>query len=131
MKTIKVCPKCDHHFKMTASERVDCLFDEGTFESIDNHLKTENPLNFPAYTEKIESDAEKTGLNEAVLQVQVKSMDGKLLLPLWMLIFGWAQWDRLSVKKSHVQLKKRQSLTFLSSFSQQVVVHECRKACYL
>ena len=67
MKTKKVCPKCDLHFKMTASERVDCLFDEGTFEPIDNHLKTENPLNFPAYTEKVKSDAEKTGLNEAVL----------------------------------------------------------------
>ena len=67
IKTIKVCPKCDYHFKMTAAERVECLFDEGTFESIDNHLKTENPLKFPAYTEKVESDAKKTGLNEAVL----------------------------------------------------------------
>ncbi|MEK5037911.1 acetyl-CoA carboxylase, carboxyltransferase subunit beta [Sporosarcina sp. FSL K6-3457] len=67
MKTLKVCPKCDHHLKMTAAERVTYLFDEGTFESIDNHLKTENPLQFPAYTEKIESDAKKTGLNEAVL----------------------------------------------------------------
>ena len=34
---------------------------------MDDHLKTENPLNFPAYTEKVESDAKKTGLNEAVL----------------------------------------------------------------
>ncbi len=67
IKLLKVCPKCDHHFKMTAVERVDCLFDEGTFKSIDDHLKTENPLNFPAYTEKVESDAKKTGLNEAVL----------------------------------------------------------------
>ncbi|WP_174842607.1 acetyl-CoA carboxylase, carboxyltransferase subunit beta [Sporosarcina luteola] len=67
MKTAKVCPKCDHHFKMTAWERVECLFDKDTFESMDDHLKTENPLNFPSYTEKVESDAEKTGLNEAVL----------------------------------------------------------------
>ncbi|WP_186670076.1 acetyl-CoA carboxylase, carboxyltransferase subunit beta [Sporosarcina sp. BP05] len=67
IKLMKVCPKCDHHFKMTAAERVACLFDEETFKSIDDHLKTENPLNFPAYTEKVESDARKTGLNEAVL----------------------------------------------------------------
>ena len=67
MKTAKVCPKCDHHFKMTAWERVECLFDKDTFESMDDHLKTENPLNFPSYTEKVESDAEKTGFNEAVL----------------------------------------------------------------
>ncbi|WP_255551036.1 acetyl-CoA carboxylase, carboxyltransferase subunit beta [Sporosarcina sp. E16_8] len=67
IKLMKVCPKCDHHLKMTAAERVACLFDEETFKSIDDHLKTENPLNFPAYTEKVESDARKTGLNEAVL----------------------------------------------------------------
>ncbi|MGN7388308.1 acetyl-CoA carboxylase, carboxyltransferase subunit beta [Sporosarcina sp. SAFN-015] len=67
MKTAKVCPKCDHHFKMTAWERVECLFDEDTFTSMDDHLKSENPLNFPSYTEKIASDSEKTGLNEAVL----------------------------------------------------------------
>ena len=38
-----------------------------TFASMDDHLQTENPLNFPGYTEKVKSDAEKTGLNEAVL----------------------------------------------------------------
>ncbi|MCM3743613.1 acetyl-CoA carboxylase, carboxyltransferase subunit beta [Sporosarcina luteola] len=67
IKTAKVCPKCDHHFKMTAWERVECLFDENTFKSMDDHLKSENPLKFPSYTEKIASDSEKTGLNEAVL----------------------------------------------------------------
>lgn len=67
MKDFKVCPTCNHHFRLTAIERVDYLFDEGTFESMDNHLKTENPLGFPGYTEKIEEDAKKTGLNEAVL----------------------------------------------------------------
>lgn len=67
LKLKKVCPKCDYHFKMTATERVDLLFDEGSFLSIDDHLKTENPLQFPGYTEKVIADAERTGLNEAVL----------------------------------------------------------------
>ena len=66
-KLLKVCPKCDHHFKMTAYERIDSLLDEGSFHSMDDHLKSENPLGFPGYTEKIKSDSEKTGLNEAVL----------------------------------------------------------------
>ncbi|MFS0574870.1 acetyl-CoA carboxylase, carboxyltransferase subunit beta [Sporosarcina sp. 179-K 3D1 HS] len=67
MKSLKVCANCDHHFTMTAQERVESLLDEGTFQSMDNHLKTKNPLHFPAYTGKVESDAKKTGLNEAVL----------------------------------------------------------------
>ncbi|AXH99452.1 acetyl-CoA carboxylase carboxyltransferase subunit beta [Sporosarcina sp. PTS2304] len=66
-KNGKVCPSCQHHYKMTAQERVEHLFDEESFESIDNHLKTENPLDFPSYTEKVMADAEATGLNEAVL----------------------------------------------------------------
>ena len=67
INALKVCPKCDHHFRMTAAERAAILFDKDSFVSIDNHLKTLNPLNFPAYTEKVEEDAKKTGLNEAVL----------------------------------------------------------------
>lgn len=63
----KVCPNCDHHFKLTAWERVDCFLDEGSFESLDDHLQTSNPLNFPSYIEKVEVDVKKTGLNEAVL----------------------------------------------------------------
>ncbi|MGI2326356.1 acetyl-CoA carboxylase, carboxyltransferase subunit beta [Planococcus sp. YIM B11945] len=71
---LKVCPKCDHHFKMTAHERIDSLLDEGSFTSMDDHLVSENPLGFPGYTEKIRKDSEKTGLNEAVL-----TGSGKLL----------------------------------------------------
>lgn len=63
----KVCPKCDHHFKMTAHERIVHLMDDSSFESVDDHLKSENPLNFPGYSEKVKSDSQKTGLNEAVL----------------------------------------------------------------
>ena len=67
IKNKKVCPACDHHYKMTAHERVSIFMDEGTFESMDDHLSTVNPLNFPGYTDKIKSDSAKTGLNEAVL----------------------------------------------------------------
>lgn len=67
MQVLKVCPSCGHHMKMTANERVDMLFDKNTFTSLDDHLQTENPLAFPNYTEKVEQDAKKTGLNEAVL----------------------------------------------------------------
>ena len=67
MKNFKVCPTCDHHMKMTAWERVESFLDEDSFVSMDDHLETVNPLNFPSYTEKIKADAQKTGLNEAVL----------------------------------------------------------------
>ncbi|AJK86814.1 MULTISPECIES: acetyl-CoA carboxylase, carboxyltransferase subunit beta [Lysinibacillus] len=75
-KNDKVCSRCSHHFKMTAQERVDYFLDEGSFVSMDDHLQTSNPLNFPAYVEKISADQEKTGLNEAVL-TGVGTLDGE------------------------------------------------------
>ena len=73
----KVCPSCQHHLKMTASERIAIFLDEGTFESFDDHLQTTNPLNFPAYVDKVQIDMKKTGLNEAVLtgKGQLKGQD--------------------------------------------------------
>jgi len=75
----KVCSKCEHHFKMTAQERVDYFLDEGSFVSMDDHLQTSNPLNFPAYVEKINADQQKTGLNEAVL-TGLGTLDGEDLV---------------------------------------------------
>lgn len=66
-KNLNVCPKCQHHHKINSAERVAQIIDEGTFESIDDHLRTVNPLGFPGYIEKVESDQKKTGINEAVL----------------------------------------------------------------
>ncbi|WP_088006631.1 acetyl-CoA carboxylase, carboxyltransferase subunit beta [Indiicoccus explosivorum] len=67
IKQDKVCPKCSHHFKMTARERTENLLDAGSFRSIDDHIRSVNPLEFPGYEEKVKKDSEKTGLNEAVL----------------------------------------------------------------
>ncbi|KOP72674.1 acetyl-CoA carboxyl transferase [Lysinibacillus sp. FJAT-14745] len=75
-KNHKVCTKCGHHFKMTAQERVAYFLDEGSFVSMDDHLQTSNPLNFPAYVEKISVDQQKTGLNEAVL-TGLGTLDGE------------------------------------------------------
>src|SRR5690625_4514630 len=66
-KNLFVCPNCDYHLQLNAWERINSLFDEGTFEEWDRHLKTNNPLHFPEYKEKLEKDRKKTGLNEAVV----------------------------------------------------------------
>ncbi|MFZ3576314.1 acetyl-CoA carboxylase, carboxyltransferase subunit beta [Virgibacillus sp. DJP39] len=67
IKNLNVCPNCGHHHKLTAWERIDSLFDEGSFQEWDENLISSNPLGFPGYEEKLESDRKKTGLNEAVV----------------------------------------------------------------
>lgn len=69
-KACKVCVSCDHHFRMTAQERIKMIIDDGTFSELNQDMRTENPLDFPDYLDRIDKDREKTGLNEAVVTGQ-------------------------------------------------------------
>ncbi|KGX89099.1 acetyl-CoA carboxylase, carboxyltransferase subunit beta [Pontibacillus litoralis] len=66
-KNLHVCPNCEYHHKMPAYERIDSLFDEGTFEEWDKDIISANPLNFPQYEEKLAKDRNIANLNEAVV----------------------------------------------------------------
>lgn len=66
-KNIHVCPNCGYHHPLKAGERIDSLFDKGTFAEWDRELTSNNPLGFPGYEEKLEKDRQKTGLNEGVV----------------------------------------------------------------
>ncbi|MDC3423987.1 acetyl-CoA carboxylase, carboxyltransferase subunit beta [Aquibacillus sp. 3ASR75-11] len=66
-KNLHVCPHCEHHHPLNAGERIDSLFDEGSFQEWDQQLVSANPLHFPDYEEKLEKDRNKSGLNEAVV----------------------------------------------------------------
>ena len=67
IKNVKVCNNCGYHHQMTAFERIESLLDENTFEEFDKEMISANPLHFPDYIEKLESDRKKTNLNEAVV----------------------------------------------------------------
>lgn len=67
IKNYKKCPKCDHYFMLSARERIALLIDEGTFIEKDCNLISENPLNFPDYSEKNKKVQEKTKMKEGVI----------------------------------------------------------------
>ena len=67
---LKICPKCDHHFTLSAPERVAQLMDEGTFKEMDRELSSADPLHFKgpkSYVAKLKEDQEATGLTDAVV----------------------------------------------------------------
>ncbi|EIT85443.1 acetyl-CoA carboxylase subunit beta [Fictibacillus macauensis ZFHKF-1] len=66
-KNLLVCQSCGYHYPMPSHERIESLIDEGTFQELDRELISENPLGFPGYLEKLDSDRKKTNMNEAVL----------------------------------------------------------------
>lgn len=69
-RNLKVCPKCDYHFRITARERIDLLVDPGSFEEFDSQIKSEDPLQFKdskKYKDRIKDAVKKTKQNEAVI----------------------------------------------------------------
>lgn len=66
-QNLKVCPKCGHHYPLTAWERLYLTVDSGTFEEWDEGVTSGDPLQFPQYPERYRRAQEKTGLPEAVV----------------------------------------------------------------
>jgi len=69
---LQVCPKCNHHYKISAYDRINLLMDPGWTEH-DGSLYSTDPLDFKAnkpYKESLASLPEKIGVQEAVVTVQ-------------------------------------------------------------
>lgn len=64
------CPKCSHHYRMSAAQRVELLADRESFVELFSDLKPVDPLSFvdtEAYAERIVSAQEKSGRDEAAM----------------------------------------------------------------
>jgi acetyl-CoA carboxylase carboxyl transferase subunit beta len=69
-KNLKVCPKCNYHFRISAKERLKLIIDEGSFKEINAGLSSDDPLHFKdkiPYTERIEENRKRSGLEEAAI----------------------------------------------------------------
>jgi acetyl-CoA carboxylase carboxyl transferase subunit beta len=72
-----VCPKCGHHFRLNASERLRLLFD-GDWTEHDRNLTSTDPLSFSdtkPYKNRLKAGEEATGLKDAVI-VGTGAIDG-------------------------------------------------------
>ena len=66
---LNVCPKCRHHFKLSARQRIEMLLDPG-YELVDTGLRSTDPLKFTdikPYRQRLRSAQDATGLNDAIL----------------------------------------------------------------
>jgi acetyl-CoA carboxylase carboxyl transferase subunit beta len=69
-KNLKICPKCNYHFRISARERLKLLVDEGSFVEIDENLSSVDPLHFKdsiSYKDRLKENQKKSGLKEAVV----------------------------------------------------------------
>src|SRR6266446_7304068 len=74
-KNLKVCSRCNYHFKLSAYERIELLVDPGSFVETDADIISADPLHFVSrtkdevqvYAKKLKAESEKVGLHEAVV----------------------------------------------------------------
>ncbi len=65
-----VCPKCGHHFRVSARERLQQLFDDGEYVTHDALLRSSNPLDFvdsKPYEQRLREMESATHLPDAVI----------------------------------------------------------------
>jgi acetyl-CoA carboxylase carboxyl transferase subunit beta len=64
-----VCPKCQHHFKIGARQRLELLLEPG-YEIVDGGLRSTDPLGFvdtKPYKQRLRKAQQETGLDDAIL----------------------------------------------------------------
>jgi acetyl-CoA carboxylase carboxyl transferase subunit beta len=69
-KNLKVCPKCNYHFRISARERISLLADDNSFEEIGLNLVSKDPLNFRdqiSYKDRISESQKKTNCRDAAI----------------------------------------------------------------
>jgi acetyl-CoA carboxylase carboxyl transferase subunit beta len=76
----RVCPKCEHHFRLRARERIAMLADDGSFQEWDAGIQPEDPLSFSdssgSYTRKLRATQKKSGEAESLITGQAM-IDGR------------------------------------------------------
>jgi len=69
-QNLHCCPKCNHHYRLSGTQRVHLLADPGTFEELFTEFKPIDPLDFvdtEAYKNRVVSAQKKSGRDEGAL----------------------------------------------------------------
>jgi acetyl-CoA carboxylase carboxyl transferase subunit beta len=76
--SLHVCPKCAHHFRINATDRLRLLFDDEVWEEFDRDLRSTDPLKFvdtKPYQKRLDATIASTGMKDALIAA-VGKIDG-------------------------------------------------------
>jgi acetyl-CoA carboxylase carboxyl transferase subunit beta len=69
-QNLRVCPRCEYHFALSAKDRIENLLDAGSFAEMDANLTSIDTLRFQGmatYKDRLKKYQETTGLVDAVI----------------------------------------------------------------
>jgi acetyl-CoA carboxylase carboxyl transferase subunit beta len=121
-KNLKVCPKCNYHFRIGARERLKLLIDEGSFTELDEGLLSGDPLDFKdtiSYKDRIEENQKKSKLRDAAISGDVLIKGHPVSLVVMDFSFmggsmGSVVGEKI-VRAAELSLEKKQPLITVSS----------------
>lgn len=67
-RNLKVCPKCNYHFRISARERISLLTEHGSFTELAREMTSRDPLAFKdqiTYKDRLKDSQNKTNSNDA------------------------------------------------------------------
>ncbi len=66
-RNMNVCPNCDYHRRIRASDYCNLLLDEGSMEEVEVDLRSTDPLAFPEYPQRLKKAVANAGDTDALL----------------------------------------------------------------
>lgn len=70
LRNVNVCPKCNYHFRISSRERLEMLYDDGSFAEFDSDISPLDALKFKdskPYAKRITDYQQRTGLKDAFI----------------------------------------------------------------
>ena len=74
-QNLRVCQHCGHHHRLSATRRIELTFDPGSFDEMDSDLRSQNPLEFPDYADKLLLAEQKTEVFDSIIS-GIARLDG-------------------------------------------------------
>jgi len=74
-QNLNVCTKCGYHFRLTARERFEMLFDDGAYKEFATNIRSSDPLEFKdtkRYRDRLKVYEQRVGKGDAVLCAEGK-----------------------------------------------------------
>ncbi len=65
-RALNVCPECGKHRRMSAEEYIELLTDEGSWRELWDTLRSEDPLSFESYADRLAKSLAKAGPSDAI-----------------------------------------------------------------
>jgi acetyl-CoA carboxylase carboxyl transferase subunit beta len=82
-ENLNVCPSCSYHFRLSARERLQMLFDDGKYEERDAQVAPIDPLNFAdksPYIDRLRNAQKATNLLDALITAEGKIGNRRLVI---------------------------------------------------